>query len=66
MVWKTLPMSERWMGQGWLAAHLCLSGGLGLWGVFPRGDGGGSGSRGIPHIHFTIVFVGSSSATLQA
>jgi hypothetical protein len=36
------------MGQGWLAIHLCFSGGLGLWGVFPQGDGGGSGLRGIP------------------
>jgi hypothetical protein len=44
---EDLPISERRMGQGWLAMHLCFSGGLGLWEVFPRGDSGSSCSRGI-------------------
>ena len=51
-------MSERRMSQGCEAEHLCLGfgweGGLALGEerFFPRGDGGGSGSRGILYAAF--------------
>ena len=59
------------MSQGCEAEHLCLGfgweGGLALGeeGFFPRGDGGGSGSRGIPCISYTQRHSNKSSRTTR-